>query len=56
MFKWITKQKNMIKRTAGIEEKAASTRRKIEVAMSILNERRKRNIEVPIDRRNLKLA
>lgn len=56
MFKWLKKQKNIIQKTAGLEEKAASTQKKRDIAMSILNERRKRSIEVPIERRHLKLA
>lgn len=56
MLKWLQTKKNIAQKTAGLQEKAEATRRKVEVAMSILNERRKRSIDVEVDRRHLKLA
>lgn len=46
MKKWWKKQKDITKKTAGLAEKEASTRRKYEVAMSILE---KRKIDIPVE-------
>lgn len=47
---WWDKQKDLTKKTAGLAEKEASTQRKYDVAMSILN-RREKDVPVKINRR-----
>ena len=56
MIKWLREKANIAAKTAGLEEKQESTKRKIEVAMSILDrrqelERRHENIPILFDRR-----
>lgn len=57
---WITKKANIAKRTAGLEEKKTAVKRKMEVAMSILDrrqedrreeERRHEDLPVELERR-----
>lgn len=52
MRKWFKDQNNITRKTAGLEEKAASVQRKFDVALSILN-RREKEIEVPFERRKI---
>jgi len=50
LFKWFKKQRDITKKVAGLYEKTAATKKKIEVAMSILNKREK-NIPISFERR-----
>ncbi len=50
MFKWWREDRARTKKVAGLAEKEESTKRKIEVAMSILDQR-KISLPVEIDRR-----
>lgn len=54
MMKWWKdfKKKDMARRTPGLAEKEAAMKRKLDVAMSILD-RRKEALPVDIDRRKL---
>lgn len=48
--KWFKDQDNITRKTAGLAEKEASTKRKYDVAMSILDQR-KIDVAVEVERR-----
>lgn len=48
--KWVQNKKNIVMKTAGLEEKQKATTRKMAVAMTILN-RRESQIPVKTERR-----
>lgn len=53
--KWFQDQNNITRKTAGLAEKEASMKRKLEVAMAILN-RRERDVPVEFERRRQRIA
>lgn len=53
--KWWKKSQDNAKRIGGLAEKEAAIKRKLELAMSILGERRKMDVPVQIERRRIDL-
>jgi len=54
--KWLKDQNNIARKTAGMEEKLAATKRKMEVALSILDRREmerrveeRRQVDIPVE-------
>ena len=51
--KWWTQHQENAKRTPGLAEKEAAIKKKLDLAMSILGERRKVDLPVAIERRHI---
>lgn len=51
MKRWLDKERNRMRKTAGLAEKDASIKHKLDVAMAILQDQRKRDKPVIMDRR-----